>query len=484
MNRILIFLVLIPFLSIGQVKNAQFANLKIAKQGYKKFEGSSKQFVVYNLGELTMAMKNKDRNVLLQIIDNKTMMEKKRGSAKLRKWSENVKIVEAADNNFYLFYQVFNGRNYYYDIYYHKINMNTLTLGEEFHLTKIVGQVLDYQLSTSNDKSKVLIACSEENNLKELFLFDSNMDKLWSKKSGINKLLLQSFVYDDGSFYLFTFLLDGFYLVTYNPDEDLESKRLETGLKVQYRGLKVAEMSNGNYMCAGYYSNKSGGAAGVFSFVVSPEGKVLDSKKSEFTSDFINEYPLPKSEPKEDRNTLGISNLFSDRIILDQEGNLIIIGEASRSIKHYYDGQPTFTETFINNVYVSKIDQEGNYVFNYTIPKYQFLKCHCIEKGHEIFSDDDFVYIITTQNPKDKSIASGNSPKKVAIRVADVVLYRIEMESGVIQKQAITKNRKCLGKTTTLFGVNRTFQVKKGEVMIEFTSNSSKDILLRLNMMD
>jgi len=483
MNRILIFLVLIPFLSMGQVKNAQFVDLKIAKQGYKKFEGFSKQFVVYNSGALTLAMKNDDRDVLLQIIDNKTMMEKKRGSVKLRKWSENVKIVETANNNFYLFYQVFNGRGFYYDIYYHKINMNTLTLDEEVHLTKIQGQELDYQLSTSNDKSKVLITCSKKY-LEEVFLFDSNMDKLWSKKSGSGKINLKSFVYDDGSFYLFTFLSDGFYLLDYKPEEGLESKRLETGLKVKYRGLKVAEMSNGNYMCAGYYSNTSGGAAGVFSFVVSPEGKVLDSKKSKFTSDFINEYPLPNSEPKEDRNTIGISNLFSDRIVLDQKGNLILIGEASRSVKHYYDGQATFTETFINNVYVSKIDQDGDFVFNYTIPKYQFLKCHCIEKGYSAFAYNDFIYIITTQSSKDENIASGNSPKKVAIRASNVVLYRIGMESGMVQKQAITENRKCLGKTTTLFGVNRIFQVKEGQIMIEFTSNSNKDILLKLFLKD
>lgn len=174
----------------------------------------------------------------------------------------------------------------------------------------------------------------------------------------------------------------------------------------------LAEDLNHDIVITGYYSDKrnSAGSNGAYIIRLEYEGKTVKDIKTtycEFPAEVLKAYETErtkkKMEKKEDKGALEASNLSFDRIVFNEDGSVLIIGEEYYVVSHtYYNGRTSYTTYtyYYNDLLILKADKNGKTLWCNKIPKQQSgsgtadLSYH----HHSYNGEDYFFYLDNIKN--------------------------------------------------------------------------------------
>ncbi len=177
--------------------------------------------------------------------------------------------------------------------------------------------------------------------------------------------------------------------------------------------VALSEDLNHDIIITGYYSDKrnSGGSNGAYIIRLEYENKSIKDIRTtycEFPSEVLKAYESErvkkKMDKKEDKGVdLEASNLVFDKIVFNEDGSVLIIGEEYYVVTHtYYNGRTSYTTYtyYYNDILVLKADKNGKTLWCNKIPKQQSgsgtadLSYH----HHNYNGEDYFFYLDNIKN--------------------------------------------------------------------------------------
>src|SRR5690606_23157321 len=129
-----------------------------------------------------------------------------------------------------------------------------------------------------------------------------------------------------------------------------------------------------NYMvCAGFYNKGKNldDASGILIFKVGAEGEIYDLASYEIPLEDLNNYARHKDQrknaKKEEKDKAEFEDLDLKELLIDQEGNIILIGEQTYTETHTYysaNGRSTTSISYhYDDLLLTKINADGSFAW-------------------------------------------------------------------------------------------------------------------------
>lgn len=259
-------------------------------------------------------------------------------------------------------------------------------------------------------------------------------------------------------------------------------------------GLRLFEGANGTMLCSGFYTKgrKAMGAEGVFTFAIGRTGAVQHVDTIDIPMDVINqnlsERAQRKNEEREqDDKSVGIPNLRMERVLVKDNGGMVLIGEQFYMQQHTSRmGNSTYTyyTYHYENLLVTSISPSGQLEWMKKFPKRQVTKnasgggC-----GISTFETADNLYILYMDNVKNMNLADN----KMAETHSDgqggfLTAYKVDWATGEPMKTSILDTRDAKGTELFQIGIDRIVPINDTEFFMEAYKKGKEDVLVRVFM--
>lgn len=261
-------------------------------------------------------------------------------------------------------------------------------------------------------------------------------------------------------------------------------------------GLWMYE-SPGDYMvCAGFYNKgKNYSAAdGVMVFKVKKDGEIFDESFNDIPLEVINQNLRAKTrrknekkekEQEEDGEGEGaeMQNLVMDKIVINSDGSLVLVGEQYFMQAHYTQKGVYYTYHY-NDILVAKIDPAGSMAWIKKLPKRQQGSRGLGGMSYKHFSANNNHYLLYLDNVKNYNLPDDKTPAMHSDGQGGYFTsYKINDATGESINSSVFDMRNVDDMTMYQFAIGRILPISKDEFVIEFYKKKKEDVMMKVKML-
>jgi hypothetical protein len=430
------------------------------------------------------------------------------------------------NNRYYLFYSLWDKPNQIEQLFAREIDFARGTFtGTDRNLLNVNAKMgSSFGFNTSHDKSKMLIqyrlkpeSRNDDKNYDVigLHVLDKDLINVWNKEIRMpyteKKMNNIDYSVDSkGNAYILT--------TVYN-DNTTNVKKKDNNEQANYHIelLRIKANTNtalitpvsvndkfinklwlyespGDYMiCAGYYNNGKNFNAvdGVILFKVSQEGNVYDMATYEIPLEVLNQYVSPRKQKKnkkaEEKDKAQFEELELMELIIDKEGNILMIGEQYYITSHTSTSSSDRTTTYYlyhyDDLLITKIDAAGKLAWMKKIPKYQVGGSMKGGMSYKYISYGDDHYFLFLDNEKNQNLPLDQSPARHSDGAGGIfTAYKINDSHGEMSMFPIFDTRNVNGIPIYQFTTSRIRPLSPGKFVVEAYKKKKEDVLIKVTL--
>jgi hypothetical protein len=502
---------------------------------YKVIDARSKEYFSDGKGNI-ITVKTDGEEVYIQKINTKSQKEVSRKFYKdFPKYTKVQKVAKFGDRLFY-FYAVYDKKNKREAVYAREIDITDGSFEKPTFLFKTSGVVIPqvateslgfwgfgsgpkFNFYNSFDNTKFMIQYRvkpttkrDKNSYDKLGFYVFNMSdisKVWGKESKMpyTEAKMNNITYtvsSEGNAYMIAYKREEkkFELLEITKaSTTVETNPIDLDGSMFFSKILIKEDSDGNLNCSGYYANGMevtyswvGGLStqmnvnGVLQFSLNKSGKILSENKIEFPAKLINQFESKRAKKKNDKREadgkLGIRDLVLREVIEQEDGTTIIIGE-QYYMKTEQRGTSSVTYFYYADIVATKIDKDGNTLWMKKLPKTQKGARGKGGMGFKYASKGDNIYLMYLDNVKNLAMGVNDVPKiHMDGKGGFLTAYKIDNETGDIEKQSILDTRDMDGLNAYQFKTSRLLLANENELFLEVYIKGKKDVLVKIELND
>lgn len=532
MNKTLLFLslVLIQIITFGQVKLSKDFDVTVGTP-YPVVDAASKDYFSDNKS-YAIAVKTDGEKVTIQRYDFNAMKEvSKKVYEDFPPYNKIQKVLKLGDKLFYVF-SSFNKKERKEDLYSREINMNDGTFATPKLLFSTASEVavssyaetaamtmfglgtpIRFEVHKSFDNSKLLIRYrlkpTERDDTKNydvlgFYVFNANLEKQWGGevKMPYTEKQMNNLAYGvskDGKAFMLAYVNSSkqFELLNITSDLKIKPNKIDIDGKLAFQELKLQEAADGNLTCTGFYANGvdvmvnwtgtgvlSFNTNGILNFKIDQNGKVLEKNDLEFPIELINQYESKrvkdKNEKREAEGKAGINDLKLIDVVLDAEGNTIVVGEQQYMRKEYVmSGMKNVW--YYGDMVATKFDKKGKVLWMKKLPKTQTGLQGKGSLSMRFIKGKTASYILYLDNVKNANLNLTEVPEKHQDgKGGYLTAYKVDDITGAIEKHSIFDITDIKGTEAFQFRTPRIFEAKDKTFLLEVYIKGKEDTMIKM----
>lgn len=509
---------------------------------YKVFDAFEKLYFYKNDQILTVKLDGKE--IMLQKFSSKgDKVEFKSEKLYLAKelFPKNYVVEEVMEFNdkFYLFYASWDGDNEKEQLFVREIDFEKGEfIGENRLLIKVDGKVTGtsaigfnlkgkFTFLVSSDKNKMLVKYRKKPEVKRdtkswdiigIQAFENDLQPTWNNELTMPYTERRMDVLD----YTIDRQANAYILAKVYHDDSNDDKKKKKDKEANYHvelfripagtnkinitkievkdkfinGLWMYE-SPGDYMvCAGFFNNGKNrkAADGIMVFKVKKEGGIFDESFNEIPLEVINQNLRAKTrrknekkekEKEEDGEGEGaeLQDLVMDKIVINPDGSLVLVGEQYFMQAHYTQKSVYYTYHY-NDILVAKIDPAGSMAWIKKLPKRQQGSRGQGGMSYKHFFANNNHYLLYLDNVKNYNLPDEKTPALHSDGQGGYFTsYKINDASGESVNSSVFDMRNVDDMTMYQFSINRILPISKDEFVIEFYKKKKEDVMMKVKML-
>lgn len=483
------------------------------------------------------------KEIILQKYDAvKKRLVKRRELPKLEKGA-NIEAVLEIQDNYYIFYSLWDKKNTLEQLYYTKINWDKYTLSKAERIIKVNGKLTGAGLTTSFgafgfgisfgtkdkfnfsdsfDDSRLVIQYRKKPNTKNdkksydeigMFVFDPSLNEIWGDefKMPFTEAQMNNIDFDidsKGNAYILTEVYDSDVSKKYIKkqknyhlemlkitDGEVEKIKIKENKDFHINNIWMHEGSDNNMYLTGYYNEEKGyykNVDGVFLMTMDQDGSITSSSHHKIPLEVINQYKSKRTqkrnESKDKKGNLDFENLVLREMILNKDGTVLLIGE-QYYVRVYTDSKGRRRYTYYyEDILVTKLDDAGDLVYMRKLPKRQKGAAPKGQMGYQHTNHKGNDYFFYIDNDKNIDLAVDEKPKYHVSGLGGILTaYKIDSD-GEVSKNSVADLKKIPvrgGKPMAIyqFSVNRIFGTEKG-LLFEAYKKGKEDVMIHVDFKD
>ncbi len=470
---ITIVLLLAVTFTFAQVTLSPDYDYKVSEP-YKVVDARSKEYFSNGKSVLSLKVKPKKNQILLQKYDVQNMKEiGKKYYNDLPKNFVYEGLVEA-QGKYYFFYSSWTGRKTKHErLFVREIDFKSGTFkGEakkiidhdgklaEFFDTNSgmsffggygnIGLVPKFDFLVSDDGSKILIQYRKKPTVRKdtkswdiiaVNVYDMDLNKIWSKTYTMpyterRMNFIDNLIDNDGNTFMLTKIFH---------DDSNKDKKKRKDKKANYHielfelnnttdkiktskinlddnfinGISMYQSTNKEILCAGFYNKGKilSNSDGLFTYKINQNGELTDKKYYEIPLEILNQYERKKVKKKnKKKNKKGKAEAYSlelKNVIYHDDNSLTLIGEKDYIESHTYftkNGTRTTISYHYDDILISKISADGALTWMKKIPKRQIGRKGKGGMSYSYFNANGNHYLIYLDNVKNIELPFDKKP--------------------------------------------------------------------------
>lgn len=256
-------------------------------------------------------------------------------------------------------------------------------------------------------------------------------------------------------------------------------------------------------ICAGFYSNgnvdsyKNGAytdakndindSDGIVTFKIKPDGTIFDEKFIEIPIEILNEYESDKTKKrneKKERKGEGVqfADLELDKLILNKDGSLTLIGEQQFKVEHRASSRIYYTHHYCDML-VTKISTEGKIIWMKRIPKNQKGNFGLGGMSYKHFNANDNHYFVYLDNIKNINLALNQTPvQHTDGQGGYLTVVKIADTDGTLKKDSVLNAREVQEFEIFQYATNRVIKTSENSFMFEVYKKNKEDVMIKVNL--
>ena len=537
MNKIKTFfiaLLLAPALIFAQELSPDFT--VTTAEPYQVVDAQSKEYIALDNGNI-ISTKMDGESVTLQLFHAGDMKEISRNMYEdMPKYTKFIEAIKIKNRLFYI-YQAYNKKEKNFTVYTREINIDEASFMEQKSLfttdRKVANQFSTGEITRSSfsgpfnvatgpkfmvnqsfDDSKVMITYrsfprekKDELNYDDIgfHVYDSSMSLIWGQavKMAYTEAEINNVAYSVSSKGTALMLVINRTSKTYEvlsitEGGDVKTNNLGVSADKIVRTMKIKELANGNFLCAGFYanglnfnfmaSNVKYNINGLMYFKVSHEGKLLQEEYYDFTADFLkqnlSDRQKEKLDKREEEGKAGIADLLLIDFIIKDDGSTFFLGERQFIDRPAFGPNSNKTYYKFMNAVVIKVDKVGKLDWMVKLPKYQYGFKGRGQMGVAYMQGKTADYITYVDNPKNITLdPTGGVPEKhLDEKGGFLTSYKIDPVSGGIEKHTICELTDIKGVRAYQFNTSRIIKSADGVFLMEVYIKGKKDTMVKFEL--
>jgi hypothetical protein len=238
---------------------------------------------------------------------------------------------------------------------------------------------------------------------------------------------------------------------------------------------------------AGFYTESKKDifdAKGLFYMKIDEDGSIKDKSTFEFPLSLLNQNASNKNKRKNKKKggeKAQFSNLSMDKIVIEQDGSIILIGEQAYVI-YTQSGKYMSVIHYFNDILVAKINANGELEWMKKLPKKQRGRnTGQKDMSYKHFVSDNNHYFLFMDNAQNINLKLTEEPKVHAAGIGGYLTqYSINSSTGAILKTHVFNSKEVNGMPIYQFTPNRITEISAGVYVIEVYKKNKQDILIKV----
>jgi len=526
----LLLLVIFPFALFAQNNEIKDFDIELGKP-YKVVDSHKKLYFYSDNTLLTFKFVKED--LTIQKINTTTLRLE---SSKIFKdfpahyvpefiWQEK--------SNFYLFYSLWDKKNQKEQLFYREIDLakggfigkGKLLISVDGKITgsiagtgKLYGvQIVDkFKYNSSTNDSLLLIRYRKKptsrNNAKSkdvigFHVFDKSFNEIWNKQVRMpyteEKMNNVDYHIDNkGNVYILAYVFKGksteidlkdgkpnyhIEVIKVKPNDNNITQFRATLDNKLINSITLYQGNDDDLILAGFYTNSKKyihDAKGIFYMKIDEEGSIIDKSTFEFPLSLLNQNASNKTKrknKKKDGEKAELSNLSMDKIIVEQDGSITLIGEQVYTI-YTRSGKFMNVTNYFNDILIAKIKSDGTLSWIKKLPKRQYGRnTGKKDMSYKHFVSGNYHNFLFMDNASNINLDLSEEPKAHVAGVGGYLTqYSINSTTGAFLKSHVFNSREVEGMTIYQFTPDRITEISDGIYVIEVYKKNKQDILIKV----
>ncbi|WP_459209547.1 hypothetical protein [Aquimarina rhabdastrellae] len=515
LHKLLMTVLLVCSISIiAQEKEVEFSKsfeIQVG-EGYDKTARNFKNVFEYE-GKIVV-FNRKDDDLILNKYNSETLKIEESVIEK-KFFDKRIDRIKQLGDKIVLFYNKWDKKNKIESLEIQMISLETLSIEESKVIIKNEGKIRRdrYAYEITEDESKFLIFYGIKNkdkkdkrNLKRIHVFDKELTVLREQDVVMPFSYRDQFEQDimidaNNNFYAIVSIRNNgehkkeisfYHKILILKEGSEEVKIYEIDSKEEYiANLNFYEDEASNIYVLGSLKDKNkvieDEAIGTtaIGIVKLNENGIEDFKSFKLSSDVFDKNKTwidSKNRKKYNRkNTLGFLNLGLSKIVIDADGDLVILGEEVYSTNSSVNGSVHF---FYKDIFAAKINKDNGVIWMKRLPKRQ-SGANRGEGGMSFsyLSYQDKHYLLFLDNVKNMNLIDGQVPHLHLDRSGGyLTAYIIDDKTGNVEKESIFNTRKFKGTQIEKIRTSDIVRLSDSEMVIEGYDGEGKDFLVKVSV--
>lgn len=533
-----IFLFILPIFSFGQVK----FDYTVSKP-YRVIDARTKGYFSTSSSNKTLSIKKDGKDVYMQSFDATSMKEVKRTKFSDLPKGYVLENIEWFGDKLFFFYSLWDKPNTTEQLFALEVDFENCTFkGKAKRLVAVKGKLtgapmfsmsigggFSFRLEStpkfdflfSKDKSKMLVQYRRKPEKKRdaishdiigFYVFDNELNKI----SGDDIKMPYTEKQMDNLDYSVDSKGNAYMLARVRPDgsdknlkKDKKDKRPNyqielfkipfksnkiriTQIKLKEKfinGIWLFENNEHEMICAGYYNKSSYDAAdGIFLFKVDKDGGINDKKFHEIPVEILNQYANAKTQKRnqkdEKKGKAEFSDLTLDKLIIEDDGSIILMGEQHYIIAYRDSRGNTTYKYYYNDILVSKLNPDGKLAWMRKLPKRQTGYRGQGGMSYTHMKMNNAHYFVYLDNIKNIDLSMDKRPAlHIDGKGGVFTAYKVADETGKTSKTSIFDTKEIKGGYKVYqFSVDRILEINDNEFILEFYKKGKEDLMVKVKV--
>lgn len=511
---------------------------------YRVVDAASKNYFPIDDNRM-VSVKVVGTDVILQSFDTKTLTEISKSTYEDLPRGMTVERIISLNGRLFFFFSAWDKPNHLEQLFVREINAQGKFIGSPRLLLKSSRKITGFfggisafsggsfalsrgaynttgkfVIDPSYDKSKLLIKFRLAPNERDddinhdeigMYVFDSNINLISGK--------VLRMPYTESKMDNIDYTVDSkgnvYVMAKVRKDNHIDDKKVNYDYKVElfkYSGSQLSfskysveldgfyinnvlmtEESSGKILCTGFYAKnrEDSSPKGMFTFRLNLSGQIENKRFYEIPLSIFNMYvsqrTVKKNEKKAEKDDLAFSNLHLDRVILQPDNSLLLMGEQEYSVTTtYVDGNGrwhTKTTYYNDDIFTAKIDGQGQLLWMRRLAKRQ-KNVSPSGGGYKYLYDDrnHGHYFLFLDHIDNLHLQANEVPRYHGGAGGYLTAYKIDDHNGQVYKQSICNTKDVHDTKIYQFSPGRMVGTGDGKCILEVYKKKKEDILLEIDL--
>lgn len=396
-----------------------------------------------------------------------------------------------------------------------------MNVGIGFGMNFTVGGVRKFNLSTSQDESKILIQYRKKPKVRKdtkswdifnVAVYDDSMQKKWNKQYTMPYTerrmdVLDNIVDNNGTLFMMTKVFHddsnkdkkrrkdkkaNYHIELFEMNSALEKIKIsKISLEDKFiNGISMFPSSNNEIICAGYYNRGKilGAADGVFTYKIDQKGELIDRNYYPIPMEIVNQYMSERAKKKNTkRDKKGKANeriLTLKELVYSNDGSVTLIGEITYIVIHRTSKGRVYYTYHYDDILIANINPKSELAWMKKIPKRQVGRQGKGGMSYTYFNTNGNHYLIYLDNIKNFNLSMDKPPALHSDgKGGFLTAMKINDATGEAVKGSVLDFRKIKGDIVAYqFNSDRVVKIKDNAFFVEVYKKKKEDVFLKVEM--